>query len=392
MVRLSKHLFALLSLCWVILIHLAACAGVAEPPPDVWLTPSLPHQTEAITTPTRYVPIAFSTEYSPTKLPTPIPVSTETPVPLGVFSPRLNQGIVPVSYLQDSCQYLADRWNPENAQPGTIVVPIMYHGIRKEGGIINDNITVSEKYFKETMQHAVDLGFQTITIDQLAAFLQRNAYIPPRSLLLIIDDRRLGTVRNHFLPILQQNNWTMVMAYITGVADHREWQEIKTVLDSGRVEIQAHGFLHNGSTYFTENTPDEVIHKEIYGPIEVFEENLGIRPIAFIWPGGNFTPETVVEVRKAGYQLGFTAYARGPILFNWIPQGEPERSASDPLLLLPRYWSTAAYMNLDQAVELGQQAAEYARQNQQAELEWYQRYCHGSYPPLSLPTQSTHQP
>ncbi len=377
---------------WALIGHLAACVSVAELPPDVQLIPSLTWTTEGISTPSPFLPLPSSTAFAQTDTSTPTPVLTQTPLTLGMFSPRLNKGVVPVSYLQDTCRYLADRWNPQNAEPGTLVVPIMYHGVRKEGGAIHDNITVSEKYFKETMQHALDLGFQTITMEQLAAFLQHNAYIPPRSLLLIIDDRRLGTVRNHFLPVLGQYNWTMVMAYITGVADQREWREIKSVLESGRVEIQAHGFLHNGSTYFTENTPAEVIHDEIYGPITAFEENLGYRPIAFIWPGGNFTPHTVLEVRKAGYQLGFTAYARGPILFNWIPQGEPERSAGDPLLLLPRYWSTAAYLNLDQAVELGQQAAEYARQNQQTEFDWYQQSCRPAYPPLGLTAEATYQP
>lgn len=390
MVRQSRRVFPLLVIGWLILFHLAACADFADLPPDVPFTPSLTPKKALSATPSPFRPLPSATAL--VESPTAPPQFTETPPPLGIFSPRLNKGIVPVAYLQDTCQYLADRWNPQNAQPGTIVVPIMFHGVRKEGGTVSDNITVTEKYFKETMQHAVDWGFQTITTQQLVAFLQHNAYIPPRSLLLIIDDRRLGTVRNHFLPILQQNNWTMVMAYITGVADQREWQEIKSVLASGRVEIQAHGFLHNGSTYFTENTPPEVVHQEIYEPITAFEENLGYRPIAFIWPGGNFTPQTVVEVRKAGYQLGFTAYARGPVLFNWIPQGEQERLAGDPLLLLPRYWSTAASMNLDQAVELGQQAAEYARQNQQSELEWYERYCRPTYPPISLKTEATSQP
>ncbi len=367
----------------MIVFHLAACVSPPALPPDVSFTPSLTLELLPSKTPSPFIPLLSTTVPIPTKSLIVTPHATETPLPLGKFSARLNEGVIPVSYLQDNCQYLAARWNPQNAQPGTIVVPIMYHGIRKEGGAVSDNITVTEKYFKETMQRAVELGFQTITIEQLVAFLQHNTYIPPRSLLLIIDDRRLGTVRTHFLPVLQQNNWTVVMAYITGIADQREWREIKSVLETGRVEIQAHGYLHNGSTYFTENTPDEVIQNEIYGPIEAFEKNLGYRPSAFIWPGGDFTPRTVVEVRKAGYQLGFTAYARGPIMFNWIPQGEKERSAGDPLLLLPRYWSTVAYVNLDQAVELSQQAAEYARQNQQAEMEWYQRYCSVNYPSLS---------
>ncbi|HAD06757.1 MAG TPA: hypothetical protein DCE76_06320, partial [Anaerolineaceae bacterium] len=242
--RQSKRVFPLLVIGWVILFHLAACTDIADLPPDVPFTPSLTPKKVLSATPSPFRPLPSATTL--VESPTATPQFTETPPPLGIFTPRLNKGIVPVPYLQDTCQYLADRWNPQNAQPGTIVVPIMFHGVRKEGGTVSDNITVTEKYFKETIQHAVDLGFQTITTQQLVAFLQHNAYIPPRSLLLIIDDRRLGTVRNHFLPILQQNNWTMVMAYITGVADQREWQEIKSVLASGRAETQAPGFLQNG--------------------------------------------------------------------------------------------------------------------------------------------------
>lgn len=380
MARLCNSRIIRLGICCLILFHLAACVSVAVLPPDEALATR--QSAQNVSTPASSLTPALTSRPTATitSTPTDLPTSTATPVPLEVFFPRLNKGVEPVAYLQDTCQYLAARWEAQKAKPGTIVVPIMYHGVRKEGGAISDNITVTEKYFKETMQHAADLGFQTITIEQLAAFLQHNAYIPQRSLLLIIDDRRLGTVRNHFLPILQKNNWTMVMAYITGVADQKEWREIKSVLETGRVEIEAHGYLHNGSTYFTENTPAEIIHQEIYEPIRVFEENLGSRPRAFIWPGGNFTPQTVREVREAGYIMGFTAYARGPIMFNWIPQGEAERLVGDPLLLLPRYWSTAAYVNLDQAVELSRQAEEFAAKNKEAELEWYGRYCSGDAP------------
>jgi hypothetical protein len=49
-------------------------------------------------------------------------------------------------------------------------------------------------------------------------------------------------------------------------------------------------------------------------------------------------------------------------------------------------------MNLDLTVELDQQAAEYAQHNQQAEMEWYQRYCSAKYPALAFPTEPTEQP
>jgi len=310
---------------------------------------------------------------------------TATPKPPPTFqTDTLYRGIEPVNYLQNTCQYLYDRWHPDHASPGTVVVPIMYHGIRKAGGSVQDNITVTQKYFEETMQHARELGYETITMQQLEKFLQHNAYIPPLSMLLIIDDRRLGTVREHFLPVLAENHWTLTMAYITGVINQQEWRQVKEVLATGLVEIQAHGYLHNGETYFTEYTPEEIIHTEIYGPIDAFEENLGYRPTAFIFPGGDFTPRSVEVVREAGYQLGFTIHARGPIMFNWIPQGEKERTIGEPLLTLPRYWSTSAYDSLDSALELGRAAAAFAGKQRMSELSWYSNYC-GDYPPIPLP-------
>jgi hypothetical protein len=146
--------------------------------------------------------------------------------------------------------------------------------------------------------------------------------------------------------------------------------------------MQAHGYLHNGSTYFTEFTPLEVIESEIYNPISAIEENFGVRPIAFIWPGGNYTKESLQIVHEAEYKIGFTANARGPLMFNWIPLGQQEAAMNDPLMLLPRYWSSSAYINLDDALTISKQSQLFAEENQETELKWYTSFCQG-YPQIS---------
>ena len=299
----------------------------------------------------------------------------------------LNDGVKSVSYLPDPCMVLGARWNPDNAAPGTVVVPVMFHGISAAGPRGRDNITIRTDYFEASMEKAHKLGFETITMQQLVDFLQHNAYIPPRSLLLIIDDRRLGTVREHFLPLLKKYDWTLTMAYITGVINEQEWNQVRDVLDSGHVELQAHGYLHNGETYITQWTSDEVIHQELFAPIQAFEEHLGYRPIGYIWPGGNFNLTSVTMAREAEYQVAFTAFARGPLLFNWVPQGEPERDLGDPLMTLPRYWSTTFYRNLDFALEIGSAAAAQAESQRLDEINWYRSNC-PAYPPLSIPLQN----
>lgn len=351
-----------------------------------------PATTNAMSTPTAPAAATETATSTATILPpTPAPsisptVHTTLTPPPGFNTDTLYDNVLPVSYLEDTCTYYSQRWNVDNAAPGTVVVPVMFHGVTKRPPAAGDNISVSAETFKASMKKARELGFETITIQQLVDFLHHNAYIPPRSLLLIIDDRRLGTVREHFLPILEEYNWHLTMAYITGVINEQEWNQLKEVLATGHTEVQAHGFMHNGETYITKWTSEEIIRQELFSPLAAFEEHIGITPNAFIWPGGNFNQLSVDLADEAGYEVGFTVYARGPIMHNWIPLGEPERGMNNPLLVLPRYWSTTLYSNLNYAVEIGKSAQAQAEAQKFQEIAWFQANC-TDYPALSFPLE-----
>ncbi len=139
--------------------------------------------------------------------------------------------------------------------------------------------------------------------------------------------------------------------------------------------MQSHGYT--GQLYIVPETPLDQIQNEIWNSTQVLADHFGARPIAFIWPGGNFTSLSVQVAREGGYELGFSAYSRGPLLFNWVPLGAEERAVNDPLMVLPRAWSNSANVNLDEAVRISEQASAFAEQNFQAEAEWYHTYCGG---------------
>jgi hypothetical protein len=46
-------------------------------------------------------------------------------------------------------------------------------------------------------------------------------------------------------------------------------------------------------------------------------------------------------------------------------------------MVLPRAWSSAANVNLDEAVEVSEQAVAYAEANFPVEAAWYHTYCGG---------------
>ncbi len=294
-----------------------------------------------------------------------------------MFTTKLiRQGILPQTYVEDNCAYLQMRWSAGGSQPGTVVVPIMFHTIAKDGRQLTDterDITVSQ--FLGFVEYARYLRFSTITTQQLYDFLNNNAFIPTLSMMIIIDDRRPGTIRDQIMPVLDEYGWTVTAAYIANPADQWAWDMMDQLYASGRLDVQSHGY--SGSVYIYPDTPLDKIQSEIWDSTPVLEEHFGLRPIAFIWPGGDFTPLSVEIARQGGYELGFSAYSRGPVMFNWVPQGEPELKVNDPLMVLPRAWSSAANANLDEAVKISEQAAAFAEQNYPVEEEWYRTYCGG---------------
>ncbi len=321
-------------------------------------------------------PTPESTVVAPVPTTAPPPRADLPPLP-AFRSTALLSGVRPSTYVTDTCQYLSRRWDANNSAPGTIVVPAMYHSVGKRKNRGAGDTWTPTPYFDKTMAEAERLGYETVTTAQVIGFLERNERIPPRSLLLMVDDRRLSTVRDFFLPVLERNNWTLTLGWISNPESRPDtWERLDNMVrTSGRLDVQAHGYRHQ---YMIDSTPMDTIREEIIGPISVLEQRFGQRPLAFIWPGGNYTAATVRTARQAGYKLGFTVHSRGPLMYNWIPQGGPERAIKDPLLLLPRYWGYPGMLTqLGEAAAIGEQARKNAQAVHQDEAAYYRSNCGG---------------
>ena len=305
-------------------------------------------------------------------LPTNTPTVTPTPWDVVLYTPeRLRAGVEGIHYINDTCQYLASRWDDEKSTPGTIVVPIMFHSISQPGRPIMDNTSISMETFDYFMAYANQLGYQTITTDQLFAFLTENARIPERSMILILDDRRPGVTRT-FLPYLEANGWTLTLGWISALNSEAQWLEMEEMASSGNLDIQSHGYKH---IYIEDYTSEEAIHEELFTSMTLLEEHFGKKPNTIVWPGGNFIQKSVDIAIEAGYQLGFTAYSRGPLFFNTIPLGEAERSVDNPFFVLPRFWSIAGTQALDDGVRYSESARTFANQQRESELLWMDLFC-----------------
>jgi len=310
------------------------------------------------------------------------------PFPDQFTSDILRPEITPVTYISDTCRYLERRWDPEGSLPGTVVTPIMFHSILEGSGTNDDPSAINFVQFEEIIRQAEKLGFETITTEELFAFLQENAKIPKRSMILILDDRRPGTAEDYFLPINQEHDWTTTLAWISGAdtasrpgyfEGENLWDWVERIYETGYFDVQSHGKDH---IYLNQDMPEETVRAEIEGSIPLLKDHFGTTPIAYIWPGGNFTELGIQVAREAGFELAFIERSYGPLQFNWIPLSERERAYDDPRMLLPRFWDTAAVLNLEQTAEIGDAAQEFAQENYAVEAAWFSQNCSGELPPL----------
>ena len=329
--------------------------------------------------------------------PTATPLPTETPIPTAtavrtppalpsIFTAgQLNPLDTPHTYITETCQYLRDKWSSTNAAPGTVVMVVMLHGIkRSETDVTANDITVQD--FRQMMDDLKEQGFEAITATQMADFVDHNAKIPARSVLLIQDDRRTGeNFNDHFRPYYDQWGWPVVNAWISFEDGPRalSLQDNIALEAEGWVDHQSHGFIHNIN--MNDTSTDEFIKGEFEGSINDLKTNFNKTPVAIIWPGGGFGVRPVQIAREYGYRLGFTINPRGPVMYNWIPladQDDPARPAyksegyvNDPRMVIPRYWPYQVQASLDAVRNIGKDAAAFAEQNKATELEYYDIMC-----------------
>jgi hypothetical protein len=383
--RFSTSLFSLLSSLSLFAVLLAACQPAAIAP--------TPDYNAALT---QAVGTAMAQLATPTFTVTPEPTATavRTPPALpGIFQTiLLKAGDTPHIYMQDMCQQLKDKWTSTNSAPGTIVMVVMLHGIKKDAADVTAN-DILKTDFNQMMNDLKEQGFEAITATQMADFMDHNANIPARSVLLIQDDRKtLENFNEHFRPYYEQWGWPVVNAWISLEDSIRNanLQDNINLEVEGWVDHESHGYIHN--TPMTDASADEFIKTEFEMSLADLQTNFHKTPVAIIWPGGGFGVRPVQSARQHGFRLGFTINPRGPVMFNWVPladQTDPARPSyqaegyvNDPRMVIPRYWPYQVRENLDLVRSIGNDAAAYAGQNKATELEYYDIVCAPSYGPI----------
>ena len=193
-------------------------------------------------------------------------------------------------------------------------IPItMSHGTDQIPGKRNP---LTQEHFARLVAIAHELGFQSISYDDLAAWMWQDGSLPERPIMFDFD-HPMKSMRHEVLPVLQRYGYTanlfintglMDDMYRTGVPDFAErqfllWEEAGELAAAGW-QIGAHTVTHpNLSELSQEDPTGEKLRAELEQCDATIKEHLGITPQDFAFTGTSWSSSAEREV-KARYRFG----------------------------------------------------------------------------------------
>lgn len=186
-------------------------------------------------------------------------------------------------------------------------VPVlMYHyvgDLPPNPDLTRKDLTVSTANFTAQVVWLKSQGYQSITMDQLYAWLNKGTPIPPKSVVFTFDDGYSDVFENA-VPILEANKMTGSFGIITGFVGtsvYATWSQISTARSQG-MEIVSHSYSH--PDFSSKSVTDQTY--EFTKSDSDFSANLGFVPDYFIYPYGKYNDTTLSLLQSNGFLMAFT--------------------------------------------------------------------------------------
>jgi peptidoglycan/xylan/chitin deacetylase (PgdA/CDA1 family) len=184
----------------------------------------------------------------------------------------------------------------------------MSHGTDQIPGRRNP---LTREHFAQLVAIAHELGFRSISYDDLAAWLRQGANLPDRPIMFDFD-HPMKSMRHEVFPVLNSYGYTanlfintglMDDMYETGVPDFAErevllWEEAGELAEAGW-QIGAHTVTHPNLSELSQADPTGAkLRAELAQCDETIERHLGITPQDFAFTGTSWSSIAEAEVKK----------------------------------------------------------------------------------------------
>lgn len=199
---------------------------------------------------------------------------------------------------------------------------------------------ISLANFSAQMRYLRDHGYHVIPAQQAIDLLRKKEPIPPKSVVLTVDDG-YETFKSGAMPILRQFGFPVTLFVNTdsvGSQSYLDWNDLRELAKEG-VEIGNHTASHNSMTtpLRGETVADyrQRLHADLDRAQQTLIRELGITPQLFAYPYGEYSLLTQELVAEYGFTAAFG-------------QQSGVVGRNDPLTALPRTPLAGSYGTLSQ--------------------------------------------
>lgn len=152
-------------------------------------------------------------------------------------------------------------------------------------------------------------GYNTITPDELLDWMDYDTPLPPRPILITMDDNYIP-VYDEVWPMLVARGMravnfahTTYVGVVTGSGDHGDWLELQQMETSGAVLTESHTKNHLNLTTLSNTQAQD----EIAGSKAAIEANMPGKVCRYLaYPYGAYNSTHVTMCQNAGYRAAFT--------------------------------------------------------------------------------------
>lgn len=207
-----------------------------------------------------------------------------------------------------------------------IALPIiMYHHISEKSSSLG-NYVVSPEQFENDLKYIKELGYTTISVDELIKFSEGKFDMPEKSIMITFDDGYLSFYEYAY-PLLQKYNMKAVLSIIGRYTDlysecddhnvnyaHVTWDNISEMSKSGLVEIENHTYdMHilnerKGCTIKSGESEDcykTTLSSDLTIVQEKIKNATGKTPLAFTYPFGRMCKQSYDIIKEMGFKVSF---------------------------------------------------------------------------------------
>ncbi len=240
-------------------------------------------------------------------------------------------------------------------------VPIlMYHSILKDPAKAGAYI-LSPEVLEQDLIWLLDRGYETVTGQDLAAYVSGTGTLPEKPVMITFDDGHLNNL-TYVLPLLYEYDCcgvvSVVGAYTQRFSDQPDpnpnyaylsWDEVAALFESGRVEIGNHTYdLHGQSGRMGSSRKmgesQEDYQKMFLDDVGRLQQELnrrtGMTPITFAYPYGVVDPTSRELLKELGFALSLTCNEH----ISTVVQGQPDTLWELGRFNRPSGVSTQAFM------------------------------------------------